>query len=103
VKTLRRCSVARSKPPGSSHGSYLTGVIHAQSRQHDATQAGNPDSDAAAGGGSARPAALELRTDCVRAGARSQRTLTISVLGDARLQLTAASSVPKRILTLDDM
>jgi hypothetical protein len=42
-------------PPGPSHGSHLTGVIHAQPRQHDATQPGHPDSDAAAGGGPARP------------------------------------------------
>jgi hypothetical protein len=42
-------------PPGPSHGSHLTGVIHAQSRQHNATPPGNPDSDAAAGGGPARP------------------------------------------------
>jgi PrgI family protein len=42
-------------PPGPSHGSHLTGVIHAQSRQHDATQPGNPDSDAASGGGPVRP------------------------------------------------
>jgi hypothetical protein len=42
-------------PPGPSHGSHLTGVIHAQSRQHDATQPRNPDSDAAVGGGPARP------------------------------------------------
>ena len=42
-------------PPGPSHGSHLTGVIHAQSRQHDATPPGNPESDAASESGPARP------------------------------------------------